>query len=166
MSMEKIYLDVAFDDKDRVRDAHGIRWDGTRKRWYATDAAVAIAAQALADELAGERDFAQREQEAVDRKMQGELARQAASRAAETVKNVASTPTLLELDEYKKLCVLARRQKFLLAGEEKRLRAIACQHREFFEGFGLPFGTRNSTEKSQLARAGANIPLAMGVIAS
>jgi hypothetical protein len=78
--MEKIYLDVAFDNKDRVRDAHGIRWDGTRKRWYATDAAVAIAAQALADELAGEREFAQREQEAADRKMQVELARQAASR--------------------------------------------------------------------------------------
>jgi len=164
--MEKIYLDVAFDDKDAVRERHAIRWDGTKKQWYVTDASVAIAAQALADELASERDFEQREQQAADRRMQVELARQAAARAAETVKNVASTPTLLELDEYKKLCVLAGRQKFLLADEEKRLRAIACQHREFFEGFGLPFGTRNSTEKSQLARAGANIALAMRAIAS
>lgn len=51
--MERFYLSIPYGIKDTIKACYPIRWDAESRRWYATDATVAVKAQEEANRLVG-----------------------------------------------------------------------------------------------------------------
>lgn len=171
--VNKIYIDVAFADKDAARAA-GARWDKDAKKWYAHDPVTAAAAQTAANEHCARREALERE-EALDRAKQQQLQRTAALEA-QRQRNAADVElargvevkagALGALAQAGSFYATRLRKSFLHADEEHALRSIYWEHQELFDAFDLPSGTRNRTDSRMLSSARSNLARAQRALAA
>ena len=120
--MTNHYINISFDDKDTVKAKFGIKWDAARKQWYAEDAATAASAQAMATELSGVRDFAEREQAAGERNAKAAAVAAELQQVANALATLEAPPSLAELHKAKTILAQRLRTKFLVANDEKTFR--------------------------------------------
>jgi hypothetical protein len=144
----RFFINIDFDDKDAVKAQFQIRWDNTRRSWYADDAEIAVAAQALAREASGVRHFAVQEAAAAERKAAAAAAAAKAAKVAAALEG--SSLTLAQVVEAEVILRRRAKQKFLHADDEHAFRAIFS---DLARGLKLESSTRNRNFDASAALA-------------